>query len=116
MFYEFKFHFRPANVDRLYLNRDKNGRNLKLIEHKFESILFNFNNYLNKNKDIDLRKMNILKYEEGIRNNILKNIEDHVTNKYYFSDDLIINKQQLVKTQQQFLLNNINEKLMANYI
>ena len=45
------------------MNRENNGRNLKLIEFRMESILYNFNKYLNNNKENNPRKLNIIKYE-----------------------------------------------------
>ena len=59
--YDHKILFRPANKERLYLDRDNFERNLKLVEHRYEAILFSFNEYLNKNKETNFRKLNILK-------------------------------------------------------
>ena len=70
-------------------------------------MLFNLYTYLNKDKEIGLRKHNILKYEKGIRNNILINIEDYLINKYQFDEDNLINKNELIKAQEKFLLNYI---------
>lgn len=36
-------HYKPANKERLYMNRNKLGRGLSLLEHRSESMLFKFN-------------------------------------------------------------------------
>ena len=33
--HDFKIHLTQANVDRLYLGRNMNGKNLKMVKHRF---------------------------------------------------------------------------------
>ena len=60
--------------------------------------MLNFFNYLNKDKDINFRKYNILKFEKIVKNNLFLNINDHFLCKYNLPDDFILTKKELKKT------------------
>ena len=61
----------------------------KLVEHKHESF---FNKYLNINKEINPRKLNILNNKNNNKSSLLTNIDDQINIKYNLNMKLKLKK------------------------
>ena len=109
--YRKKVCLKPANKERIHIDRKNYGRGLKSLRFRAESILLSLYNYLMNNKENNIRKMTIIKFEETNSNNELNNINNILMNQYNIGLEQL-NKVELEKEQNQQLLNIINNKIL----
>lgn len=103
----YKFHFKPANKERLYLPRKELGRGLGNIVHRSEIIEYNIHNYLSKDSNTCLRKNAILQVMKAENSSTFLVVE-FLKSKYNISTEL--NVKTLKNAQKNMLYTKINEK------
>ncbi|KAG0435466.1 LINE-1 retrotransposable element ORF2 protein [Dictyocoela muelleri] len=106
---DFKFHYKTASKERLYLKRNYNGRGLDNIEFKYEKMLLSLVAKIEEAATLS-KRMNFIKhiYQNFIIS--LPELAENLRSKYEIKEETVITGEQLTNAFQIKLIKQIKRK------
>ncbi|XP_029656130.1 uncharacterized protein LOC115230029 [Octopus sinensis] len=110
-----RLHLKPANKERLYLNRKSLGRGLASVSFRSELILFQFMKSLERQSTVCLRRSGILRVIQ-INKWHMATIAGFLASKYAILDMENLGVEFIKDAQRKYLLKNINCKMLHSVL
>ncbi|XP_029654988.1 uncharacterized protein LOC115228562 [Octopus sinensis] len=110
-----RLHLKPANKERLYLNRKSLGRGLASVSFRSELILFQFMKSLERQSTVCLRRSGILRVIQTNKWH-MATIAGFLVSKYAILDMENLGVEFIKDAQRKYLLKNINCKMLHSVL